>query len=61
MQLVISDDMRNAYKHLVGRRDSKTLFGRSGCRFKNNIKLNLGIMEFTGFNWLRIGISGGLL
>jgi hypothetical protein len=55
---------RGVYRVLVGRSESKRPLGRPGCRWEDNIKMDLremGINGQTGFGWLRIGSSGGLL
>jgi hypothetical protein len=55
---------RGVYRVLVGSPEGKTLLGRHTRRWEDNIKLDLrkiGIDELTGFSWLRIGSSGGLL
>jgi hypothetical protein len=55
---------RGVYRVLVGRPDGKKPLGRSRRRWKDNIKLHLreiGIDGGTGFSWLRIGSSGGVL
>jgi hypothetical protein len=55
---------RGVYRILVGRPEGKRPLGRPRRRWEDNIKLNLrdiGSMGRTGFNWLRIGSSGGLV
>jgi hypothetical protein len=51
------------YRVLVGRPEGKRPLGRRRCRWEDNIKLDLRqrSMGRTGFGWLRIGSSGGLL
>jgi hypothetical protein len=54
---------RGVYRVLVGRPEGKRPLGKPRRRWENNIKTNLreiGI-DGTGFGWLRIGSSGGLL
>jgi hypothetical protein len=49
---------------LVGKSEGKRPLGRVKRRWENNIKLDLreiGIMGRTGFSWLGMGSSGGLL
>jgi len=59
--------MRNVYKILIGKADGKRPLGSSRRRWEDNIKMDLretgidGSMGRTGFGWLRIGSSGGLL
>jgi hypothetical protein len=55
---------RGVYRVLVGKPESKRPLGRPRHRWEDNIKLDLrerGIYGGTGFSWLRIGSSGGLL
>jgi hypothetical protein len=55
---------RGAYRVLVGRPEGKRPLGRPRRRGEDNIKIDLreiGIDGRTGFSWLRIGSSGGLL
>jgi hypothetical protein len=55
---------RGAYRFLVGRPEVKRPLGRPRRRWEDNIKLDLEKIEIdgrTGFGWLRIGPSGGLL
>jgi hypothetical protein len=55
---------RNAYRILVGKPNGKRPLGRPRRRWQNNIKIDLreiGWVVWTGFIWLRIGASGGLL
>jgi hypothetical protein len=55
---------RGAYRVLVGRLEGKRPLGRPRRRWEDNIKMDLreiGIDGATGFGWLRIGSSGGLL
>jgi hypothetical protein len=49
---------------LVGRPEGKRPVGRPRRRWEDNIKMDIGeigLMGRTGFGWLRIGHSGGLL
>jgi hypothetical protein len=49
---------------LVWRPEKKRILGRPGRRWEDNIKMDLreiGTDGQTGFGWLRIGSSGGLL
>jgi hypothetical protein len=58
--------LRNAYRILAGKPEGKRPLGRPRCRWVDNIKMDLtetgwdGV-EWIGWIWLRIGISGGLL
>jgi hypothetical protein len=55
---------RGVYRVLVGRPESKRPLGRHMHRWEDNITINLRLiisMGLTGFGWLRIGSSGGLL
>jgi hypothetical protein len=58
------EDGRGVYGVLVGRSGRKRPLGRLRQRLEDNIKIDLrdlGIDGRTGFGWLRIGSSGGLL
>jgi hypothetical protein len=54
---------RGVYRVLVGRTEAKRPLARSRRRWDDNIKIDLREMGLgrTGFGWLRIGSSGGLL
>jgi hypothetical protein len=55
---------RGVYRVLVRRPEGKRPLGRPRRRWDDNIKMDLreiGIDGRTGFSWLRIGSSGGLL
>jgi hypothetical protein len=55
---------RGAYRVLVGKPKGKRPLGRPRHRWEDNIKMDfkeIGIMGKTGFSWLRIGSSSGLL
>jgi hypothetical protein len=47
---------RIAYRILVGKPE-----GKSHWEEQDDIKMNLRLVEWYGFIWLRIGTSGGLL
>jgi len=49
-------ERRGAYRVLVGRSDGKRPFGRPGCRWDDNIKMDL---EEVGLFWQRLGTGGG--
>jgi hypothetical protein len=58
------DEGRGFYRVWVGRPEGKRPLGRPRRRWESNIKMDLreiGIEGRTGFSWLRIGSSGGLL
>jgi hypothetical protein len=48
--------IENAYEILVGKPEGKKQLGRPGCRWEDNIKMQLkwDVMVCTGFIWLRI-------
>jgi hypothetical protein len=55
---------RKVYKVLVGKPDGKRPLGRRRHRWEDQVKLNLreiGWRVWSGFTWLRIVSSGGLL
>jgi hypothetical protein len=55
---------RGVYRVLVGRPEGKRPLGRPRRRWEDNIKLDLselGTDGRTGFGWLGIGSSGGLV
>jgi hypothetical protein len=55
---------RGVYRVLVGRPEGKRPLGRHTRRWEDNVKKDfreIGIGGVTGFGWLRIGSSGGLL
>jgi hypothetical protein len=54
-------EKENAYKLLVGKPEGKRPLGRSRRRLVNNIKMDLGDIEWAGLIWFRTGTSGGLL
>jgi hypothetical protein len=51
---------RSVYRVLVGRPEGKRPLGRPRRRWEDNINMDLREIG-TGFSWLRIGSSGGLL
>jgi hypothetical protein len=59
------EEMRDAYKILIGKSRGKRSLGSPGRRWENTIRRNLRervcVKFWTGFGWLRIGTSGGLL
>jgi hypothetical protein len=55
---------KGVYRVLVGRPEGKRPLGRHRRRWDNNVKLDLreiGIDGGSGFSWLRIVSSGGLV
>jgi hypothetical protein len=59
-------EKRNAYRILVGKPEGKRPLGRQRRSWVNSIKIDLTEigwdgMVWTGWIWLRIGTSGGLL
>jgi hypothetical protein len=56
-------EMRNSYKILVGKLEGKRPLERLRRRWGDNIRMDLRECWelWTGFLWLRIGTSGGLL
>jgi hypothetical protein len=56
--------MINSYKILIGKPEGKRPFGRPIRKWQVDIKMDLKEIDMrvlTGFIWLRIGNSGGLL
>jgi hypothetical protein len=56
-------EMRNLYKILVGKPEEKTSFGRPRHKWEGSIKMDLKqtgykSVDWTGFNWFRIGSCG---
>jgi hypothetical protein len=54
-------EKRNAYMMLVEKPEGKRPPRRPWRRWVDNIKIDLREIEWDGLDWLRIGISGGLL
>jgi hypothetical protein len=57
-------ETRNPYRILVGKPEGKRPLGRPRSRWVDDIKMDLreiNGMVWTGWIWLRIGTSGGLL
>jgi hypothetical protein len=58
------EEIRNAYKILVGKPEGNRLLVRPRCRWKDSIRMDLkeiGFGVWIGFIWLRVLTSGGLL
>jgi hypothetical protein len=45
-------DKRNAYRILVGKPEGERPLGRPRRRWVDNIKMDLGEMEWGGVNWI---------
>jgi hypothetical protein len=45
-------EKRNAYRLLVGKAEGKRLLGRPGCRWVDNIKMDLVEMGWGGVGWI---------
>jgi hypothetical protein len=57
-------EKRKLYKVLVGKPEGKGPVGRPRCRWEDGIRMvlrEIGLGVCIGFDWLRIGICGGLL
>jgi hypothetical protein len=47
-------EKRNAYRILVGKPKGKRLLGRSRRRWVDNIKMDLGEIEWDGVDWIEM-------
>jgi hypothetical protein len=45
-------EMRNAYKILVGKLKGKIPLGRSRCRWEHSMRMNLKVIECECVNWI---------
>jgi hypothetical protein len=58
-------ERKGVYRVLVGKPERKRPFGRSRCRWEDNIKMDLQEVgcggEWNGSSWLRIGTGSGHL
>ena len=55
-------EKRGVYKVVVGKPEGKRTLGRLGCRWEDNIKVDLQeVGVWNGSNWLRIGTGDGHL
>jgi hypothetical protein len=57
-------EKRHAYRILVGKPEGKRPLGRPRRRWVNNIKMDLGEIEWDGMDWIDLaqyGDRGGLL
>jgi hypothetical protein len=51
-QVAQMGEKRNTYRLLVGKSEGKTLLGRPRGRWVDNIKMNLGEIEWGGVDWI---------
>jgi len=47
-------DMRNAYRILVGTPEGKRALGRRGCRWENNIRMNLRVIGWEDVSCIHL-------
>jgi hypothetical protein len=52
--LACTEEMRNAYKMLVGKPEWKRPRGRLKCRWKGNIRMDLREMGRVGVDWIHL-------
>jgi hypothetical protein len=45
---------RSIYRILIGRPEGKRPLGRPGCRWEDNIKLDLREIGIDGANWIQL-------
>jgi hypothetical protein len=45
-------EKRNAYRLLVGKPEGKRLLGRPRCGWVDNIRMDLGEVEWGGVDWI---------
>jgi hypothetical protein len=48
------DEGRDAYRVLVGRPEGVRRFGRSRCKWENNIKMDLQAMRWGTMDWINV-------
>jgi hypothetical protein len=48
-------ETRNAYRILVGKPEGKRPLGRPRRRWEDNIKMDLGEIEWDGRDWIKLG------
>jgi hypothetical protein len=48
------EEMRNAYRILVGRPKRKRPLGRSRRRWEDNIRMNLRVIGWEGVDWVHL-------
>jgi hypothetical protein len=47
-------EMRNAYKILVSQPEQKRPYGRTRCRWEDNITMNLRVIGWEGVDWINL-------
>jgi hypothetical protein len=47
-------EIRNANKSLVGKPEGKRQLGRLGCRWKDNIRIDLREIGLGGVDWIHL-------
>jgi hypothetical protein len=52
-------EMKNAYNSLFGKPEGKRLFGRSGRRREDNIRMDLEEIELEGVDWIHLDQDRG--
>jgi hypothetical protein len=52
-------EMRNAYKILVGKPESKRSLGIHRCRLEDNIRMDLREIVFSGVDWIHMSQDRG--
>jgi hypothetical protein len=52
-------DTRSAYRILVGKPEGKSTLGRPRRRWVNNIKVDLGEIEWGGMDWIELAQDRG--
>jgi hypothetical protein len=45
-------EKRNAYRLLVGKPEGRRLLGRPGCRWVDNIRMDLGEVGWSDVDWI---------
>jgi hypothetical protein len=48
------EKIKKVVTNLVGKPEGKGAFGRPGCRWEDNIKINLREKEFGGVDWIHM-------
>jgi hypothetical protein len=51
-------EKRDPYTLLMGKPDGKRPLGRSRCRREDNIRVNLGEIEWDGMDWIYLAQDG---
>jgi hypothetical protein len=52
--VICMGDMRNAYRILVGTPEGKRALGRRGCRWENNIRMNLRVIGWEDVSCIHL-------